>query len=120
MKIIRAILGAIILFLDRLFTPKSLVRAADAQAQVDAETRKLTLYQFEACPFCVKARRAIKRLGLTIQTRDVDVDERYKKELLAGGKEYQVPCLRIENSDGSMQWMYESSDIIDYLEQRYG
>jgi glutathione S-transferase len=31
-----------------------------------------------------------------------------------------VPCLRIEKEDGSSEWMYESKDIIAYLDERYG
>ncbi|MFT6265002.1 MAG: glutathione S-transferase, partial [Oleiphilaceae bacterium] len=27
--------------------------------------------------------------------------------------------LRIEENDGAVTWMYESSDIIEYLEQRF-
>ena len=34
-----------------------------------------------------------------------------------GGK-VKVPCLRIEEAGGT-RWMYESNDIIAYLEQRY-
>lgn len=29
-----------------------------------------------------------------------------------------MPCLRIEGEKGQMQWMYESSDIVRYLEER--
>ena len=36
-----------------------------------------------------------------------------------GGKR-QVPCLRISNEDGKVEWLYESKDIKHYLEQRYG
>ena len=37
------------------------------------------------------------------------------KELIRGGGRPTVPCLRIENDKGEVQWMYESLDIIDYL-----
>ncbi|HBH35017.1 MAG TPA: glutaredoxin, partial [Gammaproteobacteria bacterium] len=41
------------------------------------------------------------------------------EELRLQGGKYQTPCLKITDSDGSVQWMYESKDIIDYLDQRF-
>ena len=38
--------------------------------------------------------------------------------LLAGGGKIKVPCLRIEEN-GESRWMYESNDIIRYLESRF-
>lgn len=119
MAIIRLILGKIILWLDRITSPTPLQRSADEQARVDRETVKLKLYHFEACPFCVKARRGIRRLGLNIESRDILKNKTYEQELLAGGGKYQVPCLRIEDNDGKITWMYESSDIGAYLNERF-
>lgn len=119
MIVVRAILGALILFFDWLFTPKSLKREASEQAEVDAQCAKLALYQYKACPFCVKVRRAMKRNGLTIETRDAKRSEQFKTELEQGGGHLKVPCLRIEEDNGDVRWMYESSDIITYLEQRF-
>jgi glutathione S-transferase len=45
---------------------------------------------------------------------------RNRKELLNGGGRKTVPCLRIEDSSGSVQWMYESGDIIAYLQRKFG
>jgi glutathione S-transferase len=42
----------------------------------------------------------------------------YRDELLQGGGKIQTPCLRIEK-DGSVEWLYESSAIISYLEKRF-
>ncbi len=117
LKIIRAILGTIILIADRLFTPQGITRELAQQQAIDAQTAKLTLYQFEACPFCVKVRRAMKRLSLNIALKDAQNDPIAREELLKGGGQLQVPCLRIQKDDGSIQWMYESSDIIAYLTQ---
>ena len=36
-------------------------------------------------------------------------------DLIAGGGKSQVPCLRIEDENGDVHWMYESIDIIRYL-----
>jgi len=119
MALIRFVLGKLVLFFNWLFTPRSVVRAPEAQAAIDAQTAGLVLYQYEACPFCVKVRRSLKRHVLNIETRDVKRNGVAREELLAGGGELQVPCLRIAEGDEDYRWMYESSDIIRYLEERF-
>lgn len=119
MTVIRWILGRLILLIDALTPPKGVVRSPEEQAAIDQETKKLTLYQFKACPFCVKVRRAMKRYSLTIETRDAKLNEQFRQELLTQGGEIKVPCLRIEDGQGEVQWLYESSQIIEYLEQRF-
>jgi glutaredoxin len=120
MVIVRAILGSLILFFDWVFTPRGVKRDTDAQKQLDAQTSGLTLYQYRACPFCVKVRRAIKRQSLAIETRDAKRCDTARDELVAGGGRLKVPCLRIEEASGESRWMYESGDIIRYLEGRFG
>ena len=119
MRVIRLVLGKLILFFNWLFTPSGVKRNPTLQASIDEQTRQLTLYQYEACPFCVKVRRQMKRQSLNIETRDVKRSEAAKEQLLAGGGLLKVPCLRIEDDQGQPQWMYESSDIINYLEGRF-
>jgi len=116
MKFIRFVLGKVILFLDALFVPKSIQRDLHSQALVDQKTKNLTLYQYEACPFCVKVRRAARRFNLKIQTRNVDESQNWKEELVREGGQLQVPCLKIEENSGKARWLYESSDIITYLQ----
>ena len=41
-------------------------------------------------------------------------EAKHHLELLKGGGKGQVPCLRIE-SEGQVEWMYESDEIINYL-----
>ncbi|WP_133179070.1 glutathione S-transferase N-terminal domain-containing protein [Shewanella decolorationis] len=117
MFIIRWILGRIILLLNFVFTPKKRKRPQAEQQQIDAQTQALALYQYNACPFCVKVRRAMRRQGLNIQTVDAKQSP-YKDELIAQGGKQQVPCLRIEEN-GQVQWLYESKEIINYLVQRF-
>ena len=119
MAIIRLILGRLILLLNWVFTPKSIQREAEQQATIDSQTALLTLYQYEACPFCVKVRRAMKRQGLNIEVRDVKRSETARSELLSGGGDLKVPCLRISEDERGFQWMYESGEIIGYLEGRF-
>lgn len=119
MALIRFTLGKLILFFNWLFAPRSTRRDPDAQATIDAQTASLVLYQYEACPFCVKVRRAMKRHALNIETRDVKRSDTAREELLAGGGHLKVPCLRIGEDEHRAQWMYESNDIINYLVARF-
>ncbi|KZN58261.1 glutaredoxin [Pseudoalteromonas luteoviolacea CPMOR-1] len=115
MKLIRWLLGRLILFFDFVFTPRSKKRSAQSQQQLDTITQNLKLYQFKACPFCVKVRRAAKREGLKLETRDAKSNAAYRQELLEQGGKVKVPCLRIEEQ-GQVTWLYESSDIVNYLQ----
>ncbi len=115
MSIIRWLLGRIILFFDWLTQPKKPDHSPEKQAQLDAQTANMALYQYAACPFCVKTRRAIRRLGLNIELRDAKNNPQYRAELEQQGGKQQVPCLRIQQSDGSIRWLYESGDIIEFF-----
>jgi glutathione S-transferase len=42
----------------------------------------------------------------------------YREELKKYGGKIQVPCLRIKKEGGSDEWLYESNDIIKYLENK--
>ena len=118
-KFIRWSLGRLILLLNVVFSPRSMKRSPEKQKQIDEQTKQLSLYQYNACPFCVKVRRSMKRLNLTIETRDPRQDENYRDELVREGGALKVPCLRVVSENGQVEWMYESSDIIDYLETRF-
>ena len=115
MKAIRWPIGQLILLLNVVFSPSSPKRAIDEQAKIDAKTNVLSLYQLPSCPFCVKVRRTIKREGLKIELRNISGKNNYSEELTREGGKRKVPCLRIEKTDGQVQWLYESNDIVDYL-----
>jgi glutaredoxin len=119
MKISRFLLGKLILFIDALPRPPPMQRPAEAQAGIDAQTAPRALYQYLACPFCVKVRRHIRRLNLNIDTRDAKGNETYKNELLEQGGKAQVPCLKIEEPGQPVQWLYESDAIITYLDKHF-
>lgn len=118
MKFVRLVLGKLILTLNAIFSPKSLQREAHEQQLVNQALEAITLYQFESCPFCVKVRRVAKRLNLPLATVDAKQPEQ-EKALIAGGGKRKVPCLRIKQESGEVTWMYESNDIIAYLEHRF-
>jgi glutaredoxin len=119
MKLVRWILGRIILVLDLLTSPKPIVRDAAAQKAIDDTTANMSLYQFKTCPFCVKVRRELKRHALNIETRDAKDNAEVKAELVREGGRHKVPCLRTESTDGSVTWLYESNDIIAHLKHQF-
>lgn len=118
-KPVRWVLGQIIIFIDWATRPKPLQRSPEKQAEVDVQTKGMALYHFQMCPFCVKTRRQIRRLGLNIENRDARNDPKWNQELIDEGGKYQVPCLKIIKDDGSVEWMYESTVINQYLEDKY-
>jgi len=117
-KALRVGLGQLIIFVDFLTRPGKKQRPAAAQAQVDAAAKDLTLYQFHACPFCVKTRRSLRRLNVPVALKDAKNNELDRQTLLEQGGKIKVPCLRIEEN-GQTTWMYESNTIIEYLNKRF-
>ncbi|MGW9065704.1 glutaredoxin family protein [Achromobacter animicus] len=117
-KALRVGLGQIIVLGDALTRPRPQKRSPQGQAAVNADAAALSLYQFHACPFCVKTRRAMHRLNVPVALKDAKNDPEARAALQAGGGKVKVPCLRIEDADGT-RWMYESNDIIAYLEKRF-
>ena len=113
MKIIRWILGRIILFVELLTTPKGVVRDEVTQNKLDEITANYKIYQFKACPFCVKARKTVNKYSLNIEYLDAKNDIHHRTELESKGGRIKVPCLRI----GDDKWIYESDAIIEHLEE---
>ncbi|MBZ0095390.1 MAG: glutathione S-transferase N-terminal domain-containing protein [Sulfuricella sp.] len=116
---LRFVIGPFILFWEIVTTPKGIVRQPEEQRQVDLQCQGLILYQFRTCPFCIKVRREIRRLSLNIELRDAQKDQQNRAALLQGGGQIKVPCLKITDEQGNDQWMYESSEIIQYLHERF-
>jgi glutaredoxin len=119
MKVVRWILGQVILLLDALTSPKPVVREVSAQNAIDDVTASMAMYQFKTCPFCVKVRRELKRHSLNIELRDAKNDLDIKSELVREGGRHKVPCLRTDNADGTVHWLYESNDIIEHLKKEF-
>ena len=118
-KPVRWLLGQIIILVDWLTRPKPVERSAEEQKEVDKQTKNMVLYQFQQCPFCVKTRRTIRRLALDVEKRDARNDPRWNQELINEGGKYQVPCLKITTDDGNVEWMYESTVINQYLDEKF-
>jgi glutaredoxin len=118
-KTLRIILGPPMLLLEMITRPKGLARPSAAQEAVDRQCRDIVLYQYRTCPFCMKVRREIRRLSLNIETRDAQQQGRNRDELVRGGGQAKVPCLKITDQAGNSEWMYESGKIIAYLHGRF-
>jgi glutaredoxin len=114
MKIVRWFLGKIILLLDAIFVPKRVTRSAAERKRIQEAVGAYSLYQFEACPFCVKVRRYLKAEGIEIPLRDA-TKEPARGELVQKGGKLQVPCLRIAGAPDT--WLYESSEIVKHFER---
>tara|TARA_B110000196_G_scaffold20419_1_gene16001 strand:- start:1259 stop:1633 length:375 start_codon:yes stop_codon:yes gene_type:complete len=117
MTLIRWVLGLIILSLDYITRPKPVIRDKNSQEEINKLTKKMSLYQYKACPFCVKVRRNMRKYSLNIELRDAKDNSLNKKNLKNLGGKLKVPCLRIEKNKDNIQWLYESKEIINYLEK---
>lgn len=118
-RALRLVLTPFMLLSEKLSTPKGVTRSAEQQARVDEASKDLALYQFRACPFCIKVRKEIARLGLNIETRDAQHDLQHRAALEAGGGHIKVPCLKMREDDGSERWLYESDDIRAWLQEQF-
>jgi len=118
-RTLRRVLGPFMLIWERLSRPTGLVRTPAQQALVDQQCRSLVLYQFSTCPFCIKVRQEMHRLSLTVVRLDAQHDEQNRAALVQGLGQPKVPCLKITEASGSVQWLSESGAIIAYLRQRF-
>jgi len=95
------------------------VRSDAEQAEVERDAQQLTLYHRLTCPFCIKVFIALRRLDVPVSRRNITADADARRELVNEGGRQMVPCLRIDEPEGT-RWLYESDDIIAYLDQRFG
>ena len=84
---------------------------------MNAITSKMSLYQFKACPFCVKVRRYLRRHSLNIELKDAKNNAEIKAELVKEGGKHKVPCLRIEEQGENVRWLYSSNAICLFLQK---
>jgi glutathione S-transferase len=77
----------------------------------------LELYDFEGCPYCRKVREVLCELDLDYLVHPVAQGSPRRPELKKLGGKLQVPYLVDTNTHTRL---YESDDIIDYLNERYG
>ena len=119
LKLLREGLGQLIVIINFITLPRKMKRNDQMQAKVNEQASKMSLYQFKRCSFCVRTRRQIHRLNLPIEYRDASQGSPHREQLENEGGQVKVPCLRIEEGN-NIEWMYESADIISYLNNRFG
>lgn len=76
---------------------------------------RFVLFQDPWCPFCSRVTRFLDSNQYSLPMRNVAQDHDAYRELVEGGGRGTVPCLRIQQQDGSYRWLYESIDIINFL-----
>ncbi len=118
-RILRIVLGPVMLLKERLTQPAGMQRAPAEQAKVDQQCQSLALYQFSTCPFCIKVRQEMRRLSLPIEKRDAQHHADHRHELLQGSGATKVPCLKITEADGQIRWLQDSTEIVAYLRGRF-
>lgn len=115
----RWVVGRGVLGYEKLTREPPKERSSEAQAAIDEKTKNIVLYEFLACPFCMKVRKVMHKNALHLERRDARRNQVWKEELIKQGGRFQTPCLKITDAEGNDQWMYESSDIIEYLEKAF-
>ena len=86
--------------------------------------KMLELYQSEGCPYCAKVREKLSKLGISYVIHNPrlpgdeggNVTNEVTYDKLTAGGEDQIPYL-VDTERGVT--MYESDDIVDYLEEHY-
>jgi glutathione S-transferase len=82
-----------------------------------SSTEPLTLYNFEASPYCRKVRERLNELDLAYHVHSVAKKGRGRPALVERGGKMQVPYLIDPNTGTDL---YESDDINRYLQDTYG
>lgn len=118
-RTLRIVLGPVMLLTESIRRPKGLVRESKAQDVADRQCQSLALYQYKTCPFCIKVRQEMSRLSLNVERIDAQPEGSNRQDLLLGGGQAKVPCLRIADAAGNSEWLYESDEIIGYLRGRF-
>jgi glutaredoxin len=117
MKLIRWILGKIIISIDLITRSTPIKRDTVTQEKINTLSKQFSLYHFNACPFCVKVRRHLHHKALNIELRDAKNNLEHKQTLIEEGGRHKVPCLRIQQKNSQVTWLYESTAIIAYLDE---
>lgn len=108
------------MLMDRFIKVKPVQRSCEDQISLDRESRRIQLYFCKSCCSSIKVKRRCAELGLRVVEKDVQRVDSYRNELLLGGGELKVPCLRIEGIRGKdTNWLYDSESILNYLDRRF-
>ena len=90
-----------------------------AQFILHRMTEQYTLYQYDSCPYCRRVRQFLDGVDVSVPMRDILLDREAYIDLIRGGGKGTVPCLRIERDTGDVEWLYESADIVEYINAQH-
>lgn len=114
----RRLKGITLELVDRCWPVRPQMRTQDERAQLDRESRRMHLYYTRGCPASISVKRHCEKLGLRVVIKDVQHLSSYRNELIFGGGQPKVPCLRVDDDQGS-QWLYSPETIRAYLDSRF-
>ena len=77
----------------------------------------LQLYTSDYCQYCKKVEAHMKELGIEYERMNVGENPSYREAVIHRGGKMQIPFLVDEEKGAAM---YESDDIIAYLDKTYG
>ncbi len=119
LKIFREGVGGLMAFVSFLTSPRKIKRSQEAQNTINQQVKSMSMYQYFACPFCIKTRRTVHRLNIPLEYRDAQVrGGEHRNTLEKEGGKIKVPCLRIDEGEKTT-WLYESKDIVAYLNEQF-
>lgn len=118
MSLTRQLKGKALDLVDRLVPVRTQQRSAEQRNLLERESRRMHLYYTRCCPSSISIRRHCERIGLRVVEKDVLRVNAYRHELLNGGGEPRVPCLRIDDEQGG-RWLYSPEAIRDFLDKRF-
>lgn len=91
---------------------------AKAQTAPIAKDAPLVLYYRDDCPYCWNVLSYLNDHKRELPMKEINSSEVISNELISGGGKRQVPCLRIrENNGNKITWLYQSAEIIKYLDE---
>lgn len=118
MTLTRQLKGKALNFFDRVLPVKPVERSLSEQLQLNRESRRMQLYFCRTCPSSIAVKRYCEKIGLRVVEKDVVRVSAYRNELVCGGGEPKVPCLKIDDDQGG-RWLYSPEAIMAYLNQRF-
>ncbi len=75
----------------------------------------LELYKYDSCPFCQRVMQVIDSENIMVEMKDIMSNVENLQKLTGDTGRRTVPCLYIDGKP-----MFESSDIISWLQENSG
>jgi len=96
------------------------IRRQKGCKEVQIEPTSIELYSYEAAPHCRLVREVLTELEVPYLLHNVGKRSHNRKQFLEKSGKMMVPFLIDSNTNKGSQGMFESRDIIKYLQKTYG